>query len=59
MTTIATPLPRTKAPIARLLRSELRMMVRRPRTLVGLGLPAAIPGTASTATESAATGGPR
>jgi ABC-2 type transport system permease protein len=29
---------RTRAPIARLLRSELRFMIRRPRTLVALGL---------------------
>jgi ABC-2 type transport system permease protein len=29
---------RTKAPIARLLRSELRFMIRRPRTLIALGL---------------------
>ena len=29
---------RTKAPIGRLLWSELRFMIRRPRTLVGLGL---------------------
>jgi ABC-2 type transport system permease protein len=29
---------RTKAPIGRLLRSELRFMIRRPRTLIALGL---------------------
>ncbi|UVS77068.1 hypothetical protein Actkin_00770 [Actinokineospora sp. UTMC 2448] len=59
MTTIATPLPRTKAPVARLLHSEQRRTLRTPRNLVSLGLPAAIPGTADTATEPAATGGPR
>lgn len=32
-----------KAPLGRLLRSELRMVLRRPRTLVGLGLLASIP----------------
>jgi ABC-2 type transport system permease protein len=34
---------RTKAPIARLLRSELRFMIRRPRTLVALGVLAVAP----------------
>ena len=34
---------RTKAPIGRLLRAELRFMLRRPRTLIGLGLLALVP----------------
>ncbi|UVS77067.1 ABC-type transport system involved in multi-copper enzyme maturation, permease component [Actinokineospora sp. UTMC 2448] len=56
MTPMAIPLPRTKAPIARLLRSELRMMLRRPRTLVGLGLLAAVPVIAGIAIRIAADG---
>ncbi|MGX7825232.1 ABC transporter permease [Actinokineospora sp. 24-640] len=43
ITAPAVPLTRTKAPLGRLLRSELRMILRRPRTLVGLGLLAAVP----------------
>jgi ABC-2 type transport system permease protein len=34
---------RTKAPLGRLLRAELRFMLRRPRTLIGLGLLALVP----------------
>jgi ABC-2 type transport system permease protein len=34
---------RTKAPVARLLRSELRFMIRRPRTLVAFGVLAVAP----------------
>ncbi|MFI7678740.1 ABC transporter permease subunit [Actinophytocola sp. NPDC049390] len=34
---------RTKAPVGRLLRSELRFMIRRPRTLVALGVLAVAP----------------
>lgn len=34
---------RTKAPVVRLLRSELRFMIRRPRTLVALGVLAVAP----------------
>lgn len=46
MTTAATPLPvtdRTTAPIVRLLRSELRFMLRRPRTMIALGLAVVVP----------------
>ncbi len=48
MTTALAPAPflaeqRTKAPIGRLLRAELRFMIRRPRTLVALGLLALTP----------------
>lgn len=35
--------PRTKAPLGRLLRAELRFMLRRPRTLIGLALLALVP----------------
>ncbi|MGW5055100.1 ABC transporter permease [Actinokineospora sp. NPDC004072] len=56
MTAIAAPLPRTKAPLGRLLRSELRMMLRRPRTLVGLGLLASVPVIAGIAIRIAADG---
>lgn len=47
MTTAALPAlqvtTRTKAPILRLLRAELRFMFRRPRTLAALGLVAVVP----------------
>jgi ABC-2 type transport system permease protein len=46
MTTAALPgvvTTRTKAPIVRLLRAELRFMLRRPRTLAALGLVAIVP----------------
>lgn len=47
MTTTAVPIAqvttRTKAPILRLLRAELRFMLRRPRTLAALGLVAIVP----------------
>jgi ABC-2 type transport system permease protein len=52
---------RTKAPITRLLRSELRFMLRRPRTLIALGVLAIAPVIAaigfSIAADSAQTGG--
>ena len=43
MTTLAVDAPfvaeqRTKAPLGRLLRSELRFMIRRPRTLFAFGV---------------------
>lgn len=34
---------RTKAPVLRLLRAELRFMIRRPRTMAALGLAVAVP----------------
>ncbi|HEY7595432.1 MAG TPA: ABC transporter permease subunit [Actinophytocola sp.] len=42
---VAIPLrvTRTRAPILRLLRAELRFMIRRPRTMAALGLAAAVP----------------
>lgn len=46
MTTAAVPFQvttRTKAPILRLLRAELRFMIRRPRTMAALGLAAVVP----------------
>jgi ABC-2 type transport system permease protein len=48
MTTMAVDAPfvteqRTKAPLVRLLRSELRFMIRRPRTLVAFGVLVAAP----------------
>ncbi|WP_026422389.1 ABC transporter permease [Actinokineospora inagensis] len=43
MTTLAAPLPVRRAPMTRVLRSELRMVLRRPRTLIGLGLLALVP----------------
>lgn len=36
-------LPRSHAPLARLLRSELRLVLRRPRTLIALGLLVLVP----------------
>lgn len=39
----ASPRPRTHAPTTRLLRSELRLVLRRPRTLIALGLLALVP----------------
>jgi ABC-2 type transport system permease protein len=39
----ATQVNRTKAPLARLLRAELRFMLRRPRTMIALGLAAVVP----------------
>ena len=53
---------RTKAPIFRLLRAELRFMLRRPRTLAALGLVAIVPIVAgigvSLATSAPPGGGP-
>ncbi|HEV7652231.1 MAG TPA: ABC transporter permease subunit [Actinophytocola sp.] len=53
---------RTKAPIFRLLRAELRFMLRRPRTLAALGLVAIVPVIAgigvSLATNAPQGGGP-
>jgi ABC-2 type transport system permease protein len=46
---------RTKAPIARLLRSELRFMIRRPRTMVGFGVLAIAPIVAAVAMSLAST----
>jgi ABC-2 type transport system permease protein len=47
MTTLTATTPvthsRTHAPTSRLLRSELRLVLRRPRTLIALGLLAAVP----------------
>lgn len=52
---------RTKAPISRLLRSELRFMIRRPRTLVAFGVLAVAPVIAAiamaVATDRAESGG--
>jgi ABC-2 type transport system permease protein len=48
---------RTKAPIGRLLRAELRFVIRRPRTLVALGLLAVIPVIAAIAMSLATTTG--
>jgi ABC-2 type transport system permease protein len=41
--TAALPVRRTHAPIGRLLRSELRLVLRRPRTLIALGLLVLVP----------------
>ncbi|SDD00959.1 ABC transporter permease [Actinokineospora iranica] len=41
--TVPAPLTARRAPLPRLMRSELRMMLRRPRTLIGLGLLALVP----------------
>jgi len=52
---------RTKAPIGRLLRAELRFVIRRPRTLVALGMLALIPIIAAIAMSLASStdvGGP-
>lgn len=52
---------RTKAPVGRLLRSELRFMIRRPRTLVAFGLLVVGPilaGIAMAVATSAPIGGP-
>jgi ABC-2 type transport system permease protein len=46
---------RTKAPVARLLRSELRFMIRRPRTLVAFGVLAVAPIIAAVAMSLATT----
>lgn len=62
MTTVAVPgaraVTRTKAPIARLLRAELRFMLRRPRTLIALGLVAVVPVIAGIGISVAATSAP-
>ncbi len=55
---------RTRAPVGRLLRSELRFMIRRPRTLVALGVLAVAPIVAAvamsvaTSTAQSGNGGP-
>lgn len=49
---------RTKAPLGRLLASELRFMIRRPRTLVALGVLVVAPIIAAIAMSVAATTGP-
>ncbi|GAB1508422.1 ABC transporter permease subunit [Actinophytocola sp. KF-1] len=46
---------RTKAPVGRLLRAELRFMIRRPRTLVALGVLAVAPVIAAIAMSVATT----
>lgn len=47
MTAAVVPVPqvttRTKAPLLRLLRAELRFMLRRPRTMIALGLAGLVP----------------
>ncbi|HEX6357155.1 ABC transporter permease subunit [Actinophytocola sp.] len=51
---------RTRAPLARLLRSELRFMIRRPRTLVAFGVLAVAPiiaGIAMSVASTSAQGG--
>ncbi len=58
MTTIAAPLRatgRTKAPISRLVRAELRFIIRRPRTMAAFGLAAAVPIIAAIGVAVAAT----
>ncbi|HET9138625.1 ABC transporter permease subunit [Actinophytocola sp.] len=40
---VSAPVARTHAPIGRLLRSELRLVLRRPRTLIALGLLVLVP----------------
>jgi len=58
MTTVAVPLQvtgRTKAPITRLVRAELRFIIRRPRTMAALGLAAAVPIIAAIGVSVAAT----
>jgi ABC-2 type transport system permease protein len=58
MTTVAVPLQvsgRTKAPITRLIRAELRFIIRRPRTMAALGLAAAVPVIAAIGVSVAAT----
>lgn len=42
-TTASVAVPRTQAPLGRLLRSELRLVLRRPRTLIALGLLVLVP----------------
>ncbi|HEV2784447.1 MAG TPA: ABC transporter permease subunit [Actinophytocola sp.] len=49
-------LPRTQAPIGRILRSELRLVLRRPRTLIALGLLALVPVIAGIGIAVAASG---
>jgi ABC-2 type transport system permease protein len=49
-------LPRTQAPIGRLLRSELRLVLRRPRTLIALGLLVLVPVIAGVGIAVAASG---
>jgi ABC-2 type transport system permease protein len=46
---------RTKAPVARLMRSELRFMIRRPRTMVAFGVLAVAPVIAAVAMSVATT----
>ena len=65
MTALAVPATRaaarTKAPIVRLLRAELRFMLRRPRTMIALGLVALVPVVAGIGISVASTsdiGGP-
>jgi ABC-2 type transport system permease protein len=63
VTVAATQVPnRTNAPILRLLKAELRFMLRRPRTMIALGVAAAVPVVAgigvSVASAPPAGGGP-
>ncbi len=69
MTTLAVDAPivteqRTKAPLGRLLRAELRFMIRRPRTLVAFGvlvvapIVAAIAMSVASSTAASGDGGP-
>jgi ABC-2 type transport system permease protein len=69
MTTLAVDAPivteqRTKAPLGRLLRAELRFMIRRPRTLVAFGvlvvapIVAAIAMSVASSTSASGDGGP-
>ncbi|MPZ79459.1 MAG: ABC transporter permease subunit [Actinophytocola sp.] len=62
MTAVAVPVARavtrTTAPISRLLRAELRFMLRRPRTLIALGLVALVPVVAGIGISVASTAAP-
>jgi ABC-2 type transport system permease protein len=65
MTAAVVPLPqvttRTKAPLLRLLRAELRFTLRRPRTMIALGLAGVVPIVAGIGVSVASTpqaGGP-
>lgn len=58
MTAAAAPLrtaARSKAPLVRLLRAELRFMLRRPRTMIALGLAAVVPVVAGIGVSLAST----
>jgi ABC-2 type transport system permease protein len=55
---VARTVTRTKAPIVRLLRAELRFMLRRPRTMIALGLAAVVPVIAGIGVALASTSAP-